>query len=286
MTNLILQKFYSWFCTTPKISFSDSVLNNEELFNIELLQKEKISDHIDLVNYLEEKLDGQDYTQNEFVSYNYSDKLSTEVLLLSTNIIHTTLTEHLPFSNIFNLIINELFTGKLDYSLQAFLLSGKSFKFQLIFHYSEDLSVLQNTWIDSTNLEYISNQNPRNNELNQIIRVGQETIENGVIRTSDFPIVSPIFEYIPYINVLSQIDNKYLIRVLPYKNLTNIDKDLLTPYSLIMPKLGSSEKIPLQYLYDPLTSKYLESNLKWPTKVDQYLENVAKIESVSMIIYT
>jgi hypothetical protein len=79
------------------------------------------------------------------ILFEYTDKLPTEVLCLSAHIKHIPLTEQLPFSKFFNLILKNLFTQNLDESLQAFILSGKSFKFQLIFNYSDLIDVLQNT---------------------------------------------------------------------------------------------------------------------------------------------
>jgi hypothetical protein len=108
-------------------------------------------------------------------------------------------------------------------------------------------------------MEYITNQSPRNSVLKGIINVGKDSFENGKFRTTEFPIVSPIFEFIPSVNLLSKINNNYILRVLPNNNLTKIDIDILTPYSEIIPKFGSSENIPLQYLIDP--SKDFKSNL-------------------------
>jgi hypothetical protein len=47
----------------------------------------------------------------------------------------------------FYFIINEMFfeVEELDNTLKALIFSEKSFKFQLIFQYSENMDVLQNT---------------------------------------------------------------------------------------------------------------------------------------------
>jgi hypothetical protein len=196
-TDFRLDNYYSWFGTTTKIPFAESVLNNEDLLDVDF-NHHKINDQIDLINLLDDHL----RRNNEAVYYVVDNKLPTEVLYVGSNIIHTPLTLNLPFSKLFNLIIGEMFNDnqilfstqeELDNSLQTFLATGKSFKFQIIFCYRDFLDVLQNTWIDPTTMEYLTNQSPINTVLKSIVNVGPDTFEDGKYRSPEFPIVSPVF---------------------------------------------------------------------------------------------
>lgn len=170
-------------------------------------------------------------------------------------------------------------------ALQLFISSGKSFKFQLCFTYSE--LNLQNTWISSLNLEYIKNQVSKNNVLSNVFKWGPDNIclpiETG--KNCDFPIVSPVFECIPnnlFLNWGQRVNNDsiFSFRELYKNHLSEIDKDLLTPYSNFLPNFGSNDKVSLQILNIP-------SNVNWAQRVDlHYLINVAKIERVSIVIWS